>query len=77
MSEQSYEFNVRRPGPTTVIAPRTSITAPSARRAKDDHRDHLAADLEAYLAAGGEIETLPGPGNGTTRRVNHGGVMGL
>lgn len=63
--------------PTNVSAPRGAITAPSDRRAKDDHRDRLAADLAAYLDAGGAIETLPGPGNGKTRRVNHGGVMGL
>ena len=63
--------------PKTVVGPRTGITAPSDRRAKDDHRDQLAADLEAFLAAGGKIDTLPGPKDGKTRRVMHGGVMGL
>ena len=61
----------------TVIGPRTGITAPSDRRQRDEHRDQLAHDVERYLAQGGEIETLPGPGNQPTRRVMHTGIMGL
>ncbi len=67
----------RQQRPTNVIGPRTGITAPSDRTARDEHRDRLAADLAEYLARGGRIETLPGPQDGKTRRAHHGGVFGL
>lgn len=89
--DDKYQFNARRPDEpkpgafaplksrirNTVIGPRTGITAPSDRRQRDEHRDQLAQDVERYLAQGGEIETLPGPGSQPTRRVMHTGIMGI
>lgn len=63
--------------PTDAIGPRTGITAPSDRRLKDEHRERLARDLEQFLARGGQIDELPLPREDRTRRVGHGGVMGL
>lgn len=77
MTTRPTESESQRHRRKMLIGPRTGITAPSDRTARDDNRDRIAADVEAYLAAGGKIETLPGPGNGKSRRVMHGGVMGL
>ena len=42
------------------------------RHPRDVWRDRLARDLERFLANGGAIDVLPGPGEGVSRKVTHG-----
>lgn len=54
----------------TIIRPGTSQAID--RTPKQIHRDRIAAQMAEYLARGGKVTELPGPGNGISNRIGHG-----